>query len=941
MTMELWKRARSAAGAFLLLMPVLVAGLVFGATPASAAERLRFALEREGGACPPAPAADAPPAEQTGWTLGLIRLNGKLPEGSNLAGCVLLLRLEGLSDDQLASAAATLSTAHAAPALILEIPADEIERTVYAVKRLSSSFRGSSGEGMVGLERPGELPAETEEELAPYVDALVRGPGEAFPAETSRRQWVRTSASTTLSPTATALVALAGAPRATLVVVERGDRDVSENDALALSRLQRYFTADLSPDPTETLVTRRDGSAARVLRYFDAKAFTPVLLLPEDPAGEERIVLSGGPFSRASVENLASGVRRDFELKSAPALTLDASRGSLAVVLTPAARAGGETKTAVDVGAVRGLTADEIIAHERAWEAGQSEKYRTYTAMMDTSLIFRVAEFQNSIDLTIRGPFFWQRGKSPDWQWNEFFLNGVRWKGRTIPKLPILEPDKVTTLPLDIRLTEEYVYELADETEIDGRPAYAVDFRPKGEVTDKPIYRGRAWIDRETFALLRRESIQLNLKGDTLSNVQTEYYSALPGDGGIVLPLKIEANQVFSTAGRTTMVTRYIQMSNVTIDPPDFQTKLDEAYASDAQMVRDTDSGLRYLIRDPNAPTQRVVEDKLTRRSLFGLAGAFYQRSSSTPVPLLGVQYFDFDMWGKNKQLSVFFAGALLFGNYTDPSFLGSRFDLGGDVFAVAFPFTEENYVDGVKISEESIKHLPALFQVNIGHPIGTYLKASLGLSANWDNYQRDDDTGPLFVTPVDTWTYGAELRLTWNQEGYNLAVKNGYFSRSNWQPWGNPATSGYNPDQKDYWRLSVDLRKTFHFANFKRLAVAMTYLNGAHLDRFSSWDFGPFGQSRLYGFPGGSVRAESAGLLNLSYGLNIENVVRFEVGYDQALVTNLQQGYRNTYFSGVGVATSFNGPWDATRIRIETGYPVIAHGVQGFTINAQFLKVF
>ena len=54
-------------------------------------------------------------------------------------------------------------------------------------------------------------------------------------------------------------------------------------------------------------------------------------------------------------------------------------------------------------------------------------------------------------------------------------------------------------------------------------------------------------------------------------------------------------------------------------------------------------------------------------------------------------------MWGKNKQLSVFFAGALLFGNYTDPSFLGSRFDLGGDFFAVAFPFVEQNYVDGVE----------------------------------------------------------------------------------------------------------------------------------------------------------------------------------------------------------------------------------------------------
>ena len=29
----------------------------------------------------------------------------------------------------------------------------------------------------------------------------------------------------------------------------------------------------------------------------------------------------------------------------------------------------------------------------------------------------------------------------------------------------------------------------------------------------RPIYRGAVWIDKETFALLRRDSIQLNLKG--------------------------------------------------------------------------------------------------------------------------------------------------------------------------------------------------------------------------------------------------------------------------------------------------------------------------------------------------------------------------------------------------------------------------------------------
>ena len=919
MTMRRLLRARFLAGAFLLL-----------AAPPARAEKLAIAVPRPQDAC----------LTTDGGVLGLVSLTEKLAETASAAGCVVYLRLDGLSDAEIDDATARLATARSSPALILGLPPSDTERAVYAVKRLSSAFRGASAPGQVGLERAEPLPPASEEELAAYVDAVVLRPGEAPPAETSSRAWILASLSQSPSPTAAVLAALRFQPRATLVAVGE-ERPVSEADILALSRLQRYFTADVSPDPTETSVTRADGSTATVLRYFHAKTFTPILLLPEDPAGDARIVLSGGPFARASVENLASGVRRDFELKGGKALTLDLSRGSLAVVLTPAERAQGATKAAVDVGAVRGLTADEIIARERAWEASQREKFKTYTALMDTSLIFRVAEFQNSIDLAIRGPFFWERGKPPDWRWDEFFLNGVRWKGRTIPKLPILEPDKVTSLPLEIRLSEEYEYELSGETELDGRPAYRVDFRPKAEVGDKPIYRGRAWIDRETFALLRRESIQLNLKGDTLSNVQTEYYRAVPGAPEVVLPLEIRANQVFSTAGRTTMVTRYIQMSEVSIDPPDFEARLAEAYKSNAQMVRDTDQGLRYLVPDPEAPENRIVESKMTRRSLFGLAGAFYQRSADYPVPLLGVQYFDFDLFGKNKQLSVFFAGALLFGNFTDPSFLGSRFDLGADVFGVAFPFVEQNYVDGEEVLSERIKHLPEFFQVNLGRPLGTYLKASVGLSAQWDNYQRDDDTGPEFVTPVDTWTYGAELRLTWNQNGYNLAVKNGFFTRANWQPWGNPATSGYDPDQKDYWKLSVDLRKTFHFAEFRRLAVAATYFNGAHLDRFSQWDFGPFGPSRLYGFPGGSVRANSAGVLNLSYGLNIENVVRFEVGYDQAIVTAPQSGYQNTYFSGAGVTTSFNGPWDSTRIRCEAGYPVVANGVKGFTINFQFLKVF
>jgi len=65
------------------------------------------------------------------------------------------------------------------------------------------------------------------------------------------------------------------------------------------------------------------------------------------------------------------------------------------------------------------------------------------------------------------------------------------------------------------------------------------------------------------------------------------------------------------------------------------------------------------------------------------------------------------------------------------------------------------------------------------------------------------------------------------------------------------------------------------------------------------------------------------------------------QVDYDQAWITNPQQGLSYTYFSGAGIATALNGPWENTRIRGEIGIPVVRHGISGFTINAQLLKLF
>ena len=96
-----------------------------------------------------------------------------------------------------------------------------------------------------------------------------------------------------------------------------------------------------------------------------------------------------------------------------------------------------------------------------------------------------------------------------------------------------------------------------------------------------------------------------------------------------------------------------------------------------------------------------------------------------------------------------------------------------------------------------------------------------------------------------------------------------------------------------------------------------------------------------MHGFQSGSLRTEKAWIANLSYGLNIEDIIRFEGFYDQALLSDVRSGFRNTYFSGAGLLASLNGPWQNSLFRAEVGVPVVRHGVTGFVVNVLMLKLF
>ena len=255
--------------------------------PLAAAERLRLAAARPDGGCPVVTGPEA--------VLGIARLAADTAPPVDASSCLLVVRVDSLDDAALEAASQRLTAAKGAAATILAIPASEdAERFAYAVKRLASVARSASPDGRIALDTPEKLEGDLGEQLSPYDDALVVRPDDPPRPDSEQRLWVVTGAGPG-SPADAAIAALARFPRAELVAVESGDAPLDDAGLAALSRLQRYFTGDVSADPTATSVRRVDGSAATAVRYFDGKTFTPILLLPNDPnpSGKLAVELSG------------------------------------------------------------------------------------------------------------------------------------------------------------------------------------------------------------------------------------------------------------------------------------------------------------------------------------------------------------------------------------------------------------------------------------------------------------------------------------------------------------------------------------------------------------------------------------------------------------------------------------------------------------------------
>ena len=160
----------------------------------------------------------------------------------------------------------------------------------------------------------------------------------------------------------------------------------------------------------------------------------------------------------------------------------------------------------------RELTADEIIARHQQVARTQSDELERWIADARVDLHFRLAQAGGTIDLQIESTYYWERDKPLEWEQTKYYINGnaVRWK--EFPELPTIEPERVVSLPLDLTLDRTYRYRSAGRDKVRGRDAYVLVFQPTDPDADQSLYRGRVWIDSESFELLRTSVVQTGLE---------------------------------------------------------------------------------------------------------------------------------------------------------------------------------------------------------------------------------------------------------------------------------------------------------------------------------------------------------------------------------------------------------------------------------------------
>jgi len=571
------------------------------------------------------------------------------------------------------------------------------------------------------------------------------------------------------------------------------------------------------------------------------------------------------------------------------------------------------------------LKIEEIIARWQQNREAQKQKLENYVASSFMSLHFESTNLGPGFDVSMQLKQFFSRTGQMELAQREFYVNGVKFgKNHEFP-LPQIEPEKVLTQPLELKLNERYQYKLLGTEQINGALCYVVGVEPK--VQDEALYSGKVWIDGTTFREVRQSLSQRGSKNNVLVNTETQNFELVSDGKGNQFNLvrSVSAQQLLNAAGRDFVLQRKVLFSEyvINIDAPEFSGTLAAEHSSDDPMFRDTDEGLRSLKKQGN---ERVLVDKNEKRVRALIAGAMYGGTFNFPIPFLGISIADFDFRHTGAQLSTFFAGPILVTDLSKQ--YQPKFRLALDLALNGLPGENRIYSNNTELTQGEVWTWEQTVGLRASWQATTHLSVTASTYFAYDNFLRTSTADEQYQLPRNGLTVLPGVEIKYNRKGYVFDAQASRGERIAWRAFGctslalPPAGCGSSlanpppqntllvqPTQNAYTLYNADLNKDYYLGKFTKGGWDMSYWGGNQLDRFSRYFPSFLASPRLHGIPPGTDSFDAIAAANVHYGFNVADFMKIDGMYSYARARNLDESFKFRKFDGLELNFNTPGP--------------------------------
>lgn len=579
----------------------------------------------------------------------------------------------------------------------------------------------------------------------------------------------------------------------------------------------------------------------------------------------------------------------------------------------------------------------ELVVKNQVFKKQEREKFRSLQVEEHANYRYQVTGGFD-IDFTFLDTVYIRADQPIERVRKEFYISGVKWPSKKLPELPLIQPEKIQTVPLEVDLDKSYRYTYQGEDRVDGFPTWKVRFEPK-QAGD--YFSGVVWIDKQTGAHRKMSAVQSGLEAPVVGNEITAFFDWVE-DGGTRYWTQVreENLQLINIAGERITVQIHSNRSNFAFNREGLAAELETAYKSDSIILRDTDKGFRYLKKKDGV---RLLTEDTTFKKKALLGGVLYDPAEDSPIPLAGFNYTNLNMFDKGWQANFFVAGAINDLIVSNPNFMDRNWDFTAELFLNAIYFSDNVYENGEKNEALEVENLRESLNLTLGLPLNSFFKFSFNYALRYLDYKATSKTDEAFVIPPETFEHIGRLTLQFSRKRFDSELQYEYTKRSDWEAFGLPGQQ--EPVEDSYSKIRFDAGLSKRLGNFSEISGNFRYLKGENLDRFSRFGFGFF-ENRVAGFSSSGIEADEAVRLGLDYEVGLSGLFGLNLSLDGARAWRdepMPGELDQVDLAGIGLAINFIGPWK-TVMRLDMGYGLFSDlpGEEG-NISGQlvFLRLF